>query len=97
MNFSIFELIMLICFGASWPFAILKTIRVKNPTGKSYLFLALVVIGYVAGCLHKVVYKYDFVFWLYFLNGVLVLTDIVLCLYYQHRNKQAAKDALNAV
>lgn len=62
MNFSIFELIMLICFGVSWPFAIIKTVRVKNPTGKSYLFLCLVVIGYVAGCLHKVIYRYDFVF-----------------------------------
>ena len=39
MNFSVWEVIMLICFGFSWPFAILKTVRVKNPAGKSYLFL----------------------------------------------------------
>jgi hypothetical protein len=95
MSFSVFELIMLICFGFSWPFAIIKTIRVKNPTGKSYLFLALVVIGYVAGGLHKIYYRFDFVFWLYLLNGIMVLTDIVLCLYYQHKNKQAARSALN--
>lgn len=87
MNFSIFEALMLICFGFSWPFAIIKTIRVKNPVGKSYLFLGLIIIGYIAGCLHKVVYKYDFVFWLYMLNGILVLTDTILCLYYQFRNK----------
>ncbi len=87
MSFSIFEALMLICFGFSWPFAIIKTIRVKNPVGKSYLFLGLIIIGYIAGCLHKVVYKYDFVFWLYMLNGILVLTDTILCLYYQFRNK----------
>lgn len=86
MNFSLFEAIMLICFGFSWPFAIIKTIKVKNPTGKSYLFLGLVILGYVSGCLHKLFYKYDFVFWLYLLNGVLVATDTLLCVYYQYRN-----------
>ncbi len=96
MDFSVFELVMLVCFGFSWPFAIIKTIRVKNPTGKSYLFLGLVVIGYAAGCLHKIFHKPDFVFWLYILNGVMVLADIVLCLYYQHKNRQAARNALNA-
>ena len=34
------EAAMLICFGASWPFAIIKTVRAKNPAGKSYLFAA---------------------------------------------------------
>ena len=29
-------------------------------------------------------------FWLYLLNGLLVATDTVLCLYYQHRNKKKA-------
>ena len=49
---SIWEIIMVICFGCSWPFSILKTIRVKNPTGKSYLFMSLIIIGYLAGCIH---------------------------------------------
>ena len=91
MKFSIFEIIMLVCFGFSWPFAIIKTIRVKNPAGKSYLFMSLVIIGYIAGCIHKILYSRDFVFWLYLLNTLLVATDLVLCLYYQHRlnrNKQ---------
>lgn len=91
MSFSIYEALMLICFGFSWPFAIVKTIRVKNPTGKSYIFLALVVIGYIAGCLHKLLIKYDPVFWLYLLNGALVLTDTLLCLYYQQKNKKRAQ------
>ncbi len=42
---SIFEALMLICFGFSWPFAIMKTVKVKNPAGKSYIFLFLIIIG----------------------------------------------------
>ena len=38
---SIFEALMLICFGFSWPFAIMKTVKVKNPAGKIYIFLFL--------------------------------------------------------
>ena len=88
MHFSIFEVIMLICFGCSWPFAILKTVRVKNPAGKSYLFMGLVIIGYISGCIHKIVYHMDWVFWLYLLNTLLVATDFVLCLYYMQRLKK---------
>ena len=88
---SIWEIIMVVCFGFSWPFSILKTIRVKNPTGKSYLFMTLIIIGYLAGCVHKIIYDLDAAIWLYVLNTVLVGTDMALCLYYQHqlnKNKQ---------
>ena len=82
---SIWEIIMVVCFGFSWPFSILKTIRVKNPTGKSYLFMTLIIIGYLAGCVHKIIYDLDAAIWLYVLNTVLVATDMGLCLYYQRR------------
>lgn len=29
-NFNIFEAVTMIRFGASWPFSLIKTIRVKN-------------------------------------------------------------------
>ncbi|MBO4631658.1 MAG: hypothetical protein J5858_07020 [Lentisphaeria bacterium] len=91
---SIWEIIMVVCFGASWPFAILKTIRVKNPAGKSYLFMGLIIIGYLAGCIHKIIYDLDAAIWLYVLNIVLVATDFVLCLYYQYKlNKKAQQQA----
>jgi len=79
---SIFEIIMLICFGASWPFAIHKTYVSKNPQGKSMIFLTLVIIGYICGALHKVVYYYDNVIYLYILNGVMVAIDMALTIYY---------------
>lgn len=94
MKFSIFETAMLVCFGVSWPLAILKTIRAKNPTGKSYLFTILVLVGYIAGCLHKILYNRDWVFWLYLLNGVMVAIDLILCLYYARRLRKADHDGL---
>lgn len=79
---GIFEGIMLVCFGASWPVSIFKTIKAKNPAGKSMVFLYLVLIGYISGCLHKYYYSWDSLIWLYVFNGVMVATDIVLTHYY---------------
>lgn len=87
MKFSIFEVIMLICFGFSWPASIAKTVRVKNPTGKSFLFMGLIIVGYIAGCIHKILYHWDLVFYLYLLNALLVATDFILCLYYMQKRK----------
>jgi hypothetical protein len=77
---SVFEIIMLICFGAAWPFSIHKSIRTKSAEGKSLIFLIIVVIGYVAGILHKVFYNYDWVVYLYALNALMVCIDIALFL-----------------
>ena len=83
-HMSIFEIGMLMCFGASWPFAVAKTYKTKNVKGKSILFLSLVFIGYIFGILHKIVYKPDLVIILYALNGLLVLADIIL--YFRYKN-----------
>ena len=75
---SIFEIIMLICFGAAWPFSILKSFRSKSNHGKSALFLAVILTGYIAGTLHKVFFNYDAVMYLYILNGIMVAADLGL-------------------
>ena len=56
MHFSIFEILMLVCFGASWPFALIKTYKTKVVKGTSRLFLSLIFIGYLCGILHKIFY-----------------------------------------
>ena len=88
-NLSVFEIGMLVCFAASWPAAILKTFRSKNPGGKSIMFAVLVIIGYLCGATHKVLYKPDLVFWLYLFNTILVGTDLVLVLIYRRRQRLA--------
>lgn len=83
---SIFEGIMMICFGFSWPFSILKTWKTKSSGAKSYLFMWLVIIGYAAGIVHKYLYAWDWVVALYALNAAMVLTDCSLCYYFDSRN-----------
>lgn len=79
---SPYEIGMLVCFGASWPFSVYKTWKSKMPTGKSMGFLWLVFIGYTCGVLHKIIFHFDFVILLYILNGAMVMADILLCYHY---------------
>lgn len=75
---SIFELIMLVCFGAAWPFSIHRSWRSRSNTGKSLGFLFVVLVGYAAGITHKLLYNFDAVIYLYILNTFMVFADIVL-------------------
>ena len=50
---TIFEAIMIFCFGISWPFAVARTLRTRNVAGVSIVFLWFVFAGYVAGILFK--------------------------------------------
>lgn len=80
---SIFEVLMLVCFGASWPFAVAKTYRTKNVKGKSSLFLSFVIIGYIFGIVHKIKYNFDYVTFLYAFNGLMVGLDLMLYFKYK--------------
>ena len=84
---SIFEIGMLICFGFAWPTAIYKSIKSQSVEGKSLLFLYVVIIGYLFGILHKLLYSFDFVVILYVINLLMVSTDLLL--YY--KNKKISK------
>lgn len=84
---SIFEIIMLLCFGSAWPFSIYKSYVSKSVAGKSAQFLIILMVGYVAGILHKVFYSFDGVIILYILN--LCMISIDLTLYF--RNKRLSQ------
>ncbi len=86
-SMSIFEAIMLICFGASWPFAVMKTYKTKSVKGKSRLFLILIILGYIAGMINKILNSPDIVFWLYVINLMLVSADFCLCIKYRNREE----------
>jgi hypothetical protein len=77
---SIFEITMLVCFGAAWPVSIYKSLKSRQVAGKSLFFLVIVLVGYGAGVLHKLVYHFDAVIYLYLLNALMVAFDIVLYL-----------------
>ena len=77
---SVFEITMLVCFGSAWPDSIYKSLRTLAVAGKSRFFLVIVFVGYVAGILHKLIFQYDLVIFLYGLNAVMVGIDILLYL-----------------
>ena len=90
------EAIMLICFGVSWPTAIMKTVQAKNPAGKSIYFMILIISGYLAGIINKFVINpaayCDWVRWLYVVKTLMVSTDLTLVLYYRQRRKKLGLD-----
>ena len=79
---SVWEIIMLLCFGAAWPFSIYRSWRSGTSAGKSIVFLYIIVAGYLAGIIHKVSHNFDPVTWLYALNALMVGIDIAL--YYRN-------------
>jgi len=85
---SIFEALMLVCFGASWPISIAKALRTKVVEGKSPLFMAVIAIGYMSGIVHKVLFSFDWVILLYALNMTMVAID--LGLYYRYLPSRTA-------
>ncbi|WP_128425529.1 hypothetical protein [Gudongella oleilytica] len=86
---SIFEAIMLLCFGAAWPFSIIKSYKSRSVAGKSPYFLIVVIIGYISGIINKLLYSNDIIMYLYILNLLMVATD--LAIYY--RNVKLAKNS----
>ena len=90
---SLFEILMLVCFGAAWPASIYKSWTSKNTAGKSVLFLYAILVGYISGVLHKIFFAYDGVIYLYILNALMVSMDIIL--YYRNatiRRRSAGKN-----
>lgn len=92
---SIFEIIMLVCFGLAWPFSIYKSWKTREVGSKSFVFLLALFLGYIAGILHKIFFDLDGVIYLYALNGLMVLTDMILYLrnrlYHIRKSAEAAK------
>jgi lipopolysaccharide export LptBFGC system permease protein LptF len=76
---GIFELLMMLCFGFSWPFSVVKSYRSKTATGKSLLFISLVWIGYICGIVGKIVTgSISYVIIFYVINLIMVTADIVI-------------------
>ena len=87
---SVFEALMLVCFGAAWPFSIYRSYTSKSNNGKSVAFLFVVFFGYIFGMLHKFIYNFNAVFYLYLLNCLMVVVDMGIYLRNWNRAKAAA-------
>ncbi len=85
----LFEILMLICFGVSWPVSITKALRTKVVHGKSPFFMMLVITGYICGVIHKTINTPgDWVRWLYAFNAMMVAVDLTLYMKYRNNTVQ---------
>ena len=88
---ELFETLMLICFGCSWPMNLAKSIRSKTAKGKSVMFQYAIMIGHVFGICSKFAGgNINYVLALYFLNLFMVSVDT--CLYYRNRKLDQLRD-----
>lgn len=89
------EIIMVVSFGASWPFNVMKSYRARTAKGKSLSFLCLIFFGYIAGITSKLVnqsYMENFaekwyVLIFYCLNLIMVGMDLIL--YFRNKRLDA--------
>lgn len=96
---EILEIIMIVSFGASWPMNVIKSYKARTAKGKSLAFLLLIFFGYIAGIASKFLNEAYmasigekwYVLFFYFLNLLMVGTDVIL--YFRNRNldKRGAK------
>ena len=91
---KVLEAVMIVLFGLSWPFNLMKSIRTKSTKGKSLIFLLLVDIGYIAGITSKFfstsfVWETDWwIFMFYCINFTFVTADLTVYFINKHRESQ---------
>ena len=98
---TVCEIILLVCFGASWPFNVIKAYKARTTKGTSLPFMSLIDFGYVMGIL-KMVFTFmdknglDATQWVafacYIINLALVTTGIVIYFRNKGLDKKAAEE-----
>lgn len=90
---KVLEAAMIILFGISWPFNLIKSIRTGSTKGKSLLFLILIDVGYIAGITSKFfsttfVWETDWwIFMVYVINFTFVSADLIM--YFVNKKKES--------
>ena len=89
---QIFEFIMLMCFGASWPISVYKSLKSGSTKGKSAIFILAIIAGYISGIIGKIVNgQMSYVLVAYCFNLVVVSIDLVLYFINAKREKRAGE------
>ncbi len=98
MNIAeILEILMVVSFGASWPFNTINSYKARTAKGKSLFFLCLILFGYVAGIASKLIFFNPakwYVLFFYVLNLGMVTADLVI--YIRNRRLDAILEKENA-
>ena len=81
---ELFEILMIVLFGFSWPANVIKSYKARTTKGKSLLFLVLIFTGYLFGITGKLIsdsfnwQEKRYVLFFYVLNAIMVGTDLLL-------------------
>lgn len=76
---SIFETIMLVCFGFSWPMNVIKAYKARTAKSTSLPFIILIISGYIAGIAAKIISgQINYVLVVYFINLAIVSLNVVV-------------------
>ena len=76
---AIFETIMLVCFGLSWPLNVVKAYKARTTKGTSLPFILLIITGYVAGISAKLLSgQVNYVLIAYVLNLAIVFVNVLV-------------------
>ena len=92
---EILEILMVVCFGCSWPMNVRKSYLARTTKGKSLGFLIMICVGYVCGIASKIIggsFKW-YVMFFYVLNLCMVLTDVGMYVRNYKLDKQAGLKA----
>ena len=91
---QLFETLMLICFGCSWPISVVKSYRARTAKGKSVVFTYAIIIGYICGILSKITGgNINYVLALYVINLIMVSVDMIL--YFRNRKLDRKEELAN--
>ena len=86
----ILESAMLVCFGLSWPFNIVKSLRSGTARGKSIPFEIMIIIGYLCGLTGKLLGgDISYVVYFYIADILMVGIDLALTFRNAHRDRAA--------
>lgn len=86
---NVFEVLMVVCFGISWPLNIRKAWNARTAKGSSVLFYFFIWIGYIFGLGSKAIKLMNgiptpaYVWFFYILNTVMVSIGIII--YYRNK------------
>ena len=90
---EILETIMLICFGFSWPIYVVKNIKAKSTKSMNLPFILLILFGYIAGIVGKILIgNISYVLVVYLINLLSVSLNLIVYFINLRYNHKAEKN-----
>ena len=93
---EILETFMLICFGFSWPLSVIKNIKAKTSKSMSLPFILLILSGYIAGIVGKIINgNISYVLIVYAFNLLSVSLNLIIYFVNLRHDRSAKKTHTN--